>query len=484
MPDNSGSPAGAVPFREDNEMKLSRWLCGLGVAACLAAAPAWADNGGGSVNVKVTEFDLPNGLHVILCEDHTVPMLATDIWYKVGSANETKGRTGFAHLFEHLMFCGSGHVDKGQFDKLLQNVGGRNNASTSEDRTNYYIIMPSNALSLALYLESDRMGYFLDNLRPGIVDEQRDVVKNEMRERSLNAPYMKAFLEIPALMYPEGHPYSWPIIGSMEDLSAAKYEDVVNFYKNNYVPGNASLAIVGDFDTAETKKLVEHWFSDVAQGRVPPALSAGTPIELDGVVKKTITDKVDLPARMILWHSPAEFQEGDAACEVLSHILGGSVYSRLTKRLEYDSQIADSLDVWQWSRGLGSQFMIVYRVRAGHTADEIQAVIDEEIARISQEPPAQEEIDLAVNCMKRRYYDRMQRNVAVADSLNHYYCAVGQADYFDQDIARYSSVTPQEISACAKRYLRPDRRVELSIVPEPKQNDRSNAEKRTVEEAK
>ncbi len=469
-------------------MKIRRLFCGLGLAVCLAAAPAWAESGG-SVNVKVTEFDLPNGLHVILSEDHTVPALSVNIWYNVGSANESKGRTGFAHLFEHLMFCGSAHVDKGQFDKLLQGVGGDNNAMTDEDCTDYYIVMPSNALPLALFLESDRMGFFTDNLRPNIVDEQRDVVKNEMRLRVLNAPYRKASLEIPHLMYPEGHPYSWPVIGSMEDLSAAKYEDVVNFYKNNYVPGNASLAIAGDFDTAEARKLVEHWFSDVPKGKTPPALSCDSPVELDGVVKKTITDKVDMPMRAILWHSPAAFQEDDAACEVLAGILTGhgcqgSLYSRLGKRLMYDNQIVDGINAMHYGMKLGSQFEISFRARPGHTLDEIQAVVDEEIARISQELPSQEEIDLVINRKKRSYYNRIEENLNLAYSLNRYYGMVGQANYFNQDMERYRSVTPQAISACAKRYLRPDRRVELTVLPEPKKSERADTEKRTVEEAK
>ena len=469
-------------------MKLRRLFCGLGLAACLATAPAWAESGG-SVNVKVTEFDLPNGLHVILSEDHTVPMVATNIWYKVGSSDESKGRTGFAHLFEHLMFCGSAHVDKGQFDKMVEGVGGRFNAFTCEDCTDYYLIVPSNALPLALFLESDRMGFFADNLRPNIVDEQRDVVKNEMRQRYLNAPYRKVYMEIPGIMYPEGHPYSWPVIGSMEDLSAAKHEDVVNFYKGHYVPGNASLAIAGDFDTAEARKLVEYWFSDVPKGKVPSASKYDAPVEIDGVVKKTFTDKVDMPMRIILWHSPAEFHPDDVACDVLAGILSGqgcgtSLYSRLGKRLKYDKQMADDVEASQDSMELGSLFSISFRARPGHDLEEVQAIVDEEIARISQEPPSQEEIDLVINGMKRAYYQKIESSFNLAFSLNRYYNSVGQANYFNQDMERYRSVTPQAISACAKRYLRPDRRVELTVLPEPKKSERADTEKRTVEEAK
>ena len=466
-------------------MNFRRLFCGLGLAACLAAAPAWAESGY-SVNVKVTEFDLPNGLHVILCEDHTLPIVVTDVMYKAGSANESKRRTGFAHLFEHLMFCcGSGHVDKGQFDTMLENVGGVNNAETTEDYTYYYIIMPSNALPLALFLESDRMGYLLEKMHPNIVDEQRDVVKNEILERCVNKPYGKMILEAPPLLYPDGHPYSWPIGGSMEDLSAARYEDVVRFYKDHYVPGNASLAIVGDFDTAEARKLVEHWFSDVPKGKVPPVLKYNGPVELDGVIKKTVTDKVKLPMRRIMWHSPASFQKDDAACQVLADVLSGAGYSRLRKRLEYDNQMVYTIGAVQLlDKKLGSQFSLVFMARPGHTLEEIQAVVDEEIARISQEPPSQEEIDLAVSRIKRNYYRELEENYNLAKSLNLYYCSVGQADYFNRDMARYSSVTPQEVSDCAKRYLRPDRRAELTIVPEPSQGDGADAGPGTVGEVK
>ena len=463
-------------------MNLCRLFCGLVLSVCLAA-PAGAEIVD-SVNVETTEFDLPNGLHVILSEDHTQPTVVVNIMYKVGSANETRGRTGFAHLFEHLMFCcGSGHVGKGQFDRMLENVGGYNNAYTMEDFTDYHIMASSNALPLALYLESDRMGYFIDNLRPDIVDAQRDVVKNEIRQDFLDKSYHSAMLVIPSLLYPAGHPYSWPVSGTMKDLSAAQYEDVVRFYKEHYVPGNASLAIVGDFDTAETKQLVEHWFSDVPKGKNPPDLSVNSSAEIAGVIKKTITDKVELPMRRIVWHTPAEFEDGDAACKVLAQVFAWSGYSRLNKRLVYDKKIAISIGALQISRKLGSEFAITFMPRPGHTLDEVQAVIDEEIARISQEPPSQEEIDLAVNRIKRDFYQRTEDIFTLADSLNHYYWFVGQANYFNQDLERYSRVTPQDVSACAKRYLLPDKRVELTVIPDTLSSSRDGAEKQTGEEA-
>src|SRR3954452_19936436 len=227
---------------------------------------------GSRLEVPFTQFDLPNGLHVILHEDHTVPLLTVNVWYHVGSAREKLGRTGFAHLFEHLMFMGSKNAKYGDFDRLLEAAGGTNNASTTEDRTNYYIDVPSNALDLALFLESDRMAYLVDAMSPKTVDAQRDVVKNECRQTYENAPYGMASIDIAEMLYPKGHPYRWPTIGYMEDLTAASYEDVVEFFRVYYQPANASLVIAGDIDPAKTRAAVEKWFSDVKPGSgvIPP----------------------------------------------------------------------------------------------------------------------------------------------------------------------------------------------------------------------
>src|SRR5512132_460453 len=218
---------------------------------------------GTALNVPFTRFTLPNGLQVILHEDHTVPLATVNVWYHVGSAREKPGRTGFAHLFEHLMFEGSGHVKEGEFDTLLEAAGATNNGSTETDRTNYYIDTPSNALELALFLESDRMGYLLTSMSPARVNGQRDVVKNERRQNYENEPYGMAQIEIGKMLYPEGHPYRWPTIGYMEDLTAASYEDVVEFFRKYYQPANASLVVAGDIDPVRTRAMVEKWFSDV-----------------------------------------------------------------------------------------------------------------------------------------------------------------------------------------------------------------------------
>ncbi len=293
-----------------------------------AQAPA-APAGARTIAVPYTQFTLPNGLHVILHEDHTVPLVTVNVWYHVGSAREKPGRTGFAHLFEHLMFEGSGHVKEGAFDTLLESAGGTNNASTETDRTNYYIDVPSNALNLALFLESDRMGYLLDTMTPAVVNGQRDVVKNERRQNVENTPYGTAQIEIDTLLYPEGHPYHWPTIGYMDDLTAASYEDVVEFFRKYYQPANASLVIAGDIDPRQTRAMVEKWFADVKPGSGPVPPIEHPQAFLTEVKRKTIQDRVQLPRLYLSWLTPAHFEPGDAELDVLSEILAGGKNSRL-----------------------------------------------------------------------------------------------------------------------------------------------------------
>lgn len=444
---------------------LRRNLCGLAAAAVVAlAGPALAEPGPG-LQVDYTQFTLPNGLHVILHEDHTVPIVHTNLWYWVGSANEKPGRTGFAHLFEHLMFEGSGHVKEGEFDTLLEGVGGDNNATTSEDRTNYFISVPSNALELPLFLESDRMGFLLDSMSPDIVDGQRDVVKNEMRQSYLNEPYGKAWLALPELLYPEGHPYHWPVIGSMEDLSAAGYEDVTGFFRRFYVPNNASLVVAGDIDPVRTRALVEKWFADVKPGAPVPPVSAPT-ATLSGVVQKTLTDDVELPKRFLVWHTPARLAPGDAEMDLVSSVLSGGKNSRLYKRLVYDLQIAQEVSASQMSQRLGSLFLIEFTPRPGHTLDEVQKVVDEELERLRTAPPKAREIERAVTQFEKSYYAALERASTKADLLNSYYAETGNPDYFEEDLARYRSIAPSDLQAAVVRWLPRDRRVELSIVPE------------------
>ncbi|MDP9322683.1 MAG: insulinase family protein [Acidobacteriota bacterium] len=428
-----------------------------------------------ALTVPFTQFTLPNGLHVILHEDHTVPLATVNVWYHVGSAREKPGRTGFAHLFEHLMFEGSAHVKEGEFDTLLEAAGATNNGSTETDRTNYYIDLPSNALELALFLESDRMGYLLDAMSPERVNGQRDVVKNERRQSYENEPYGMASIEIDKMLYPEGHPYRWPTIGYMEDLTAASYEDVVEFFRKYYQPGNASLVIAGDIDPVKTRALVEKWFSDVK-----PGTTAVPPIDyphamLTGVTRKTIEDRVQLPRLYISWLTPSLFKPGDAELDVVSQVLAGGKNSRLYKRLVYDLQIAQDVSAFQASAALDSQFQIVVTARppgANTTPtaliDRIRTIVDEEIARLQQSPPAAREFQRAINQIEASFYNRME-NVGgfsgKGNQLNAYYTATGDPDYFNEDLSRYRSLSASDIQAAAAFWLPANRRVELTVEP-------------------
>jgi zinc protease len=437
-------------------------------AAVLCALPLSAQ-APKPIQLPYTQFTLPNGLHVILHEDHSVPIVSINVWYHVGSAQERPGRTGFAHLFEHLMFMGSGHVKPGEFDEWLERAGGSNNGSTDYDHTNYWINVPSNALELALFLESDRMGYLLDSMSPALVDAQRDVVKNERRQSVENQPYGAAeAVVLNELLYPDGHPYHWPVIGYMEDLTAAGYDDVVKFFRQYYSPANASLVVAGALDPVRTRALVERWFGDVKSAGVPAPIAIPG-VALDGVKKKTVTDRVQLPRLYLAWLTPREFEPGDAALDVVADVLAGGKNSRLYKRLVYDMQIAQSVSAAQNSQVLSSYFLIEVTPRPGRTLDELLQVIDEEVAKLQQDGPTDREVQRALNQIEASFYDRMERVGGFggkANQLNAYYSKTSNPDWFNEDLARYRALSASDVRAAAASFLPAGRRVELSVVPD------------------
>jgi zinc protease len=438
------------------------------VLALTLTVPAAAQTGPAPLEVSYTQFTLPNGLRVVLHEDHSVPIVTVNTHYRAGSANELPGRTGFAHLFEHLMFMGSGHVPYGEFDTRLESVGGSNNASTGNDRTNYYIDVPSNALELALFLESDRMGFLLDTMTPKTVDLQRDVVKNERRQSYENRPYGMADIALTEMLYPEGHPYHWPVIGHMEDLSAASYEDVVNFFRTYYAPSNATLVVAGAIEPARARQLVEKWFSDVKPGPAPRPLAIPSAL-LTGVQRKTMTDRVQLPRLTLAWLTPRHLEPGDAALDLVADVLAGGKNSRLYKRLVYELEIAQDVSAFQISRDLSSTFEIVATPRPGRTVEELQKVIDEEIARLQREDPTSREVQRALNQIEASFYNRMERLGGFggkADQLNGYFSKTGNPDYFNEDLSRYRALAPSDVRVAAAAFLPLDRRVELIVEPE------------------
>jgi zinc protease len=343
-------------------------------------------------------------------------------------------------------------------------VGGSPNGSTTEDRTNYLQTFSSNALDLAMFIESDRMGYLLDAMSPASVEGQRDVVKNERRQSYDNRPYGLASQLIAETLYPADYPYHWPVIGYMDDLSAASFQDVVDFFRTYYAPNNASLAISGDFEPAEARKAVEKWFAEVPRGPAVDAVTARPPA-ITTETRILLEDRVQLPRVYMSWITPAAYAEGDAALTALGRVLASGRNSRLYRRLVYELQIADDVSAAQNASKLSSEFTITATARSGHDLEEIRRVIDEELEHVRTEPPAANELARVVNQYETAFLEQLESASAKANRLNEYLYYTGTPDYFEQDLQRYRMLKPADLSAAAKQFLAPTGRVLLSIVP-------------------
>ena len=419
--------------------------------------------------IAYEKYTLPNGLEVILSEDHSVPVVAVNTWFKVGSGDETTGRTGFAHLFEHIMFMGSENVPVGKFDQWLEAAGGNNNGSTNTDRTNYYEWMPANALPLALWLDADRMGRLLPTMDLAKLDLQRDVVQNERRQSYDNVPYGRAYETILAALYPATHPYSHSTIGSMTDLSAASLEDVKNFFRTYYAPNNATLTIVGDFQRDSVKKLVQRYFASIPRG---PALPPRPQITQQPVPKDTflvLEDKVQLPRLYYAWRSPKAFHDDDAPLDVAAYVLAGDKNSRLYKRLVYDMQVAQDVNAFNSSQRLDGGFQIVVTPKPGHTPTEMAKLVNEELQKLMADGITERELARAQNSTRAQFLDRLASDLGKADQLNYYNYFVGTPDYARQDAARYDKVTAADVKRVTAAYLGKPR-VTLTVVPEGKRD--------------
>ena len=423
----------------------------------------------GTPRIQFEKYQLPNGLEVILHQDHSTPIIAVDTWYHVGSGDEQVGRTGFAHLFEHIMFMGSQHVPVGTFDQLLESAGANNNGSTTEDRTNYYEVLPSNALALALWLDADRMGFLLPTMDLAKVDLQRDVVKNERRQRVDNVPYGRADEIILAALYPKTHPYSWPVIGSMSDLSAASLTDVQNFFKTYYAPNNATLTIAGDFDPATVKQLVAQYFGSIPRG---PEVKRRLTVPSVTIPRDTflvLEDKVQLPRVFYTWHSVKGFSKDDAALDILAQIIANDKNSRLYKKLVYDLQIAQNVGAFQDGSRLDGKFQIDITPKPGQKVADIDRIVQAEIANVINTGVAPRELQRAQNLYKASFLNRLASVLGKAEVLNSYNYFVGNPDYVQQDAARYERVTAADVQRVAKTYLgRP--KIVLTVVPEGKKD--------------
>jgi zinc protease len=416
------------------------------------------------VGIPYTKFELENGLRVLVHEDRSTPIVAVNVWYHVGSGYEEPGRTGFAHLFEHIMFEGSGNVPRGDFDRLLESAGGTNNGTTDTDRTNYFEAVPSNALELALWLEADRMGLLLETMDQRKLDIQRDVVKNERRQSYENRPYGMFWETAAAATYPAGHPYSWSTIGSMDDLSAASLEDVESFFRRYYVPNNAVLAIAGDVDAAAVEPIVRRLFGWIPRG--DEVLRPDLPVvPLPASRHITLEDRVTLPQVNLLWRTPPAYSEDDAALNALGELLAGGKNSRLFRRLVYDEQIAQDISAFNWSKLLAGDFYLRITGREGVDLRRLEAAALEEIEKLAAEPPEPSELQRVVNGIETDFVRSLETNLGRADRLNAYLYYTGDPDFARHDLDRYRALTPEDLQRAARTHLAGRDRVVISIVP-------------------
>ena len=408
---------------------------------------------------------LPNGLDVIVHEDRHVPIVAINIWYHVGSKDERPGRTGFAHLFEHLMFEGSEHHDSGYFPPL-QHAGAVLNGSTNTDRTNYWEVVPTSAVDLALWMESDRMGYLLPALSAKRLETQRDVVLNERRQNYDNRPYGFAEMALAAALYPEDHPYHWLTIGAADDIRAARLEDVHDFFRTYYHPGNATLTVAGDIETERAFQLAQQYFGELPGGARPqPVRAAAT---LGREVRLTLEDRIELPRVYMAWHSPAMFGEGDAEMDLLADLLANGKTSRLYRTLVYEQRIAVDVSAYQNSRELGGFFLLVATAAPGRSLTDIAALIDVALQEVAEAGPSEDEMERVRVQAEAHFMYRLQTVGGFggkSDQLNAYNVFRGDPGYFAVDLARYRAAAGDGVRETARRFLAFDRRVVLSVIP-------------------
>jgi zinc protease len=410
---------------------------------------------------------LPNGLEVILHEDHSTPIVVVNTWYKVGSGDEKPGRTGFAHLFEHIMFMGSEHVPTGQFDKLLEAAGANNNGSTTEDRTNYYEALPSNALPLALWLDADRMGHLLPVMDQTKLDLQRDVVKNERRQRVDNVPYGKWRETVLAALYPPNHPYHWPVIGSMADLSAASPEDVKQFFTTYYAPNNATIVIAGDFNRDSALTWVNRYFGGIPHGPAMPPRPVVPTVTVPRDTFLVLEDRVVLPRLFEVWETGRIYAPDDAPLDVLASVLAGDKNARLYKRLVFDMQVAQDVSAFNNSTKLDGNFNIIVTPKPGQTPTRMAELVKEELDKIVKDGITPRELARALNSRRASFLDQIASVLGKSDRLAEYNYFAGTPDYIQQDAARYDRVTAADVQRVVAQYLTKPK-VVLTVVPQGK----------------
>lgn len=419
-----------------------------------------------AVQVPFVRAKLANGLDVIVHADRDCPIVAVNVWYHVGSKNERPGRTGFAHLFEHLMFEGSAHYDRGYF-LPLQEAGAALNGSTNCDRTNYWEVVPTNALELALWMESDRMGFLLPALTPAKFEIQRQVVLNERRQNYENRPYGRAMMALVGALFPPTHPYHWPPIGAPGDLRAAGFEEVREFFRTYYHPANASLAIAGDVGEEEAIELARRYFEDLLPGPVPPPVAAPEDSR-PSAVRLRLEDRVELPRLYLGWRTPRLFAPGDAELDLLATLLASGKCSRLYRRLVYERQVATDVAAVQNSRELAGFFHVAATAAPGVSLARLDEEIAAILAELTADGPEEAEFQRAVAQVRAQFVYRLQTVGGFggkSDQLNAYNVFVGDPGYFADDLHRYEAATPEDLREVSAQFLDPSHRVALGVVP-------------------
>ncbi len=440
-------------------------------------------------SIPCETYTLPNGLRVTLMEDHTLPRASVNTWYRVGARNEPPGRSGFAHLFEHLMFMGTKRVPGGDFDNLMEAGGGSNNASTSLDRTNYFSSGPSSLLPTLLWLDADRledMGLMMTQEK---LDKQRDVVRNERRQTTENAPYGRAYEASYQLLYPAGHPYHNGVIGTHADLEAAQVDDVKNFFSTFYTAGNTALVVAGDFDSNAIKPLVAKLFGTLPPGNTAPQVKVPMP-KLDRVLRATYLDKVQLPAVEFAFHSPGQLSEGDAEMDLIGLILSDGNGSRLYKRLVVQEGLAAEVSASQDSSALSSVFRVTVMTKPDADLARVEAIMEEELTRLINEGPTAAELEQRKTQIEVGKLTRLQSIEARADALNEYLYYFGfnagnpafnPADGLKRDLDRYRNATAESVKAWAKKVLTLDARLVGVVLPEEPERAASGRDERPAD---
>ncbi len=447
---------------------LRRILAALLFAAPVVLAPV--ARGGPAVAaapvLRFERFTLPNGLEVILHEDHRTPIVAVNVWYHVGSKDEPAGKNGFAHLFEHVMFQGSKNVAEDTFFKYLEKAGASDrNGTTNTDRTNYFETVPSNELALALWLESDRMGFLLDHANNDTFKSQRDVVKNERRQNYENAPYGLVIQFIRENLYPKDHPYHLLTIGTPADLDAATFEDVKQFFKTWYLPNNATLVIAGDIQPAQAKLLVAKYFGTIPRGPDPKPKTSAPPVKLAGEKRLRVEADVELPRLVVTWPTPVQYSKEDGELDLVAEVLSSGKTSRLYKRLVYDLQIAQDVSAYQASAQLGSQFDVSVTLKKDKDPLQVLAIIDEELDKLRKTPPTADEVARArAKALSGLIFDA-ERITSRANAFNSYAQGTGDPGFFAKDLARYENATAADLKNAAATYLLKDKRLVTVVVP-------------------